>query len=498
MTAWTRRGFLAAGAAATAACFVPRRRIDGRIIGASHEIGHRLRERDFPDPSASIDVSIAVLGAGIAGLAAAWRLRKSGVDDFAVFDLEPEAGGNARSGRNAATAYPWGAHYVPVPNPETAVVRELFEELGVLKGGLPNERFLCFDPEERLFVDGAWREGLFPHAAASGEDEAQLRDFKAAMAAERGRFRIPLDLGEPDPALDAVSMSEYMNRRGWTSPRLRWYVEYACRDDYGCTLETTSAYAGVHYFASRADDRVLTWPDGNGWIVQRLAAPLAKRLQCGKLVTRVRPDGDRAIVHLFDVKTKRVTEVRCRRAIYALPRYTAKYVLDADVPEFTYAPWMVANLAVDRVPEGRGFAPAWDNVLYDSPSLGYVVATHQSVSSLPGPSVLTYYRPFTGLDPAAERRALLGRPWEIWRDDIIADLARAHPGIADTISRVDVMLWGHAMIRPLPSFISSPARRAAAAPAGPVHFANSDLGGLPLFEEALTRGAQAADAAIAG
>lgn len=502
---WTRRAILAGGAAAGASCFMSRRRIDGAIVGASHEAGHRLRGRDFPDPSASIDVPVAILGAGVAGLGAAWRLRKSGFDDFAVFDLEAGPGGNARPGRNDVTAFPWGAHYVPIPNRETRDVRELFEEMGVITGydgaGAPacDERFLCFDPQERLFVDGVWVEGLFPHRIATAEDEAQLRDFHAAMDEEgaRRRFTLPVDLGDADRDLDAISTAEYMDRRGWTSPLLRWYVDYACRDDYGCTSATTSAYAGVHYFTVRQDDRVLTWPAGNGWIVERLARPLGKRLQCGKLVARVIPDGDRVRVHVFDVRTKRVTEVRCRRAICALPRYAARRVMDGvDGAGFTYAPWMVANLTVDGMPEGRGFPPAWDNVLYGSPSLGYVVATHQSLSTRPGPSVLTYYRAMTGPDPDAERRAMLRRTWESWRDEILGDLARAHPRIADAVRRIDVMLWGHAMIRPTPGFIWGPARRAA--PGGPVVFANSDMSGLPLFEEALSRGSDAARAVLQG
>jgi hypothetical protein len=53
-------------------------------------------------------------------------------------------------------------------------------------------------------------------------------------------------------SLDRVSMSEWMDARGLTSPRLRWWVDYACRDDYGMTLDHTSAWAGLFYFCSRA------------------------------------------------------------------------------------------------------------------------------------------------------------------------------------------------------------------------------------------------------
>jgi len=35
-----------------------------------------------------------------------------------------------------------------------STVRELFEELGVLKNGQWEERYLCFTPQERLFLYG--------------------------------------------------------------------------------------------------------------------------------------------------------------------------------------------------------------------------------------------------------------------------------------------------------------------------------------------------------
>ena len=59
---------------------------------------------------------MAILGAGVAGLSAAWRLHRRGVTDFTVLELEDRPGGTSRSGENAVSAFPWGAHYVPAPH----------------------------------------------------------------------------------------------------------------------------------------------------------------------------------------------------------------------------------------------------------------------------------------------------------------------------------------------------------------------------------------------
>ncbi len=96
----------------------------------------------------------------MAGLSAAWRLDKSGFHEFALLEMAPQAGGNARWGENEVSAYPWAAHYVPIPNKKSALVRELFEELGLLQDGKLAERHLCFSPQERLFLHGSWQENL--------------------------------------------------------------------------------------------------------------------------------------------------------------------------------------------------------------------------------------------------------------------------------------------------------------------------------------------------
>jgi hypothetical protein len=55
------------------------------------------------------------------------------------------------------------------------------------------------------------------------------------------------------------------------------------------------------------------------------------------------------------------------------------------------------------------------------------------------------------------------------------------------------MRMGHAMARPKVGAIFSPERRALAKPLGRILFANSDLSGFSIFEEAQYRGVLAAE-----
>ena len=499
-------------------------RITGTIVGASHRTGHRLRDGARPEPQEVRDVPVVIVGGGVAGLSAAWKFARSGVRDFVVLELEPEAGGNSRWGENHVSAYPWGAHYLPIPTAEAAATRELVAEMGLILDTGPDgepiydPRHLCHAPQERLFIDGGWREGLSardvvdpaPGSAAAAElaaFEAQVRRYRDYRDA-RGRraFALPIAAGADDSAivdLDRMSMREYFDQAGWSSPRLRWYVDYCCRDDYGCTLETTSAWAGWHYFCSRPDDvEYLTWPEGNGRIVRHFLDRVGGNVRPGMLVYRVRPTGNAGEggvpgggveVDALDTRTETAVRFRARHCIYALPRFTAPYAIEGyalpGLEQFTYSPWMVANLTVDRAPDGA----AWDNVLFDSPSLGYVVATHQDLRTAPGPSVLTWYLPLAVPNPDAARAWMLEREWRDWASLILADLVQAHPDIESGVTRIDVMLWGHAMIRPAPGFVWGEARRRAAAPHGAIRFAHSDMSGISVFEEAQYHGVNAAE-----
>ena len=54
----------------------------GTFSGANDLLGHRLRQPDFPAPKQTRRTTVAIVGGGIGGLSAAWKLARSGCDDF--------------------------------------------------------------------------------------------------------------------------------------------------------------------------------------------------------------------------------------------------------------------------------------------------------------------------------------------------------------------------------------------------------------------------------
>ncbi|MCC6585181.1 MAG: FAD-dependent oxidoreductase [Bryobacterales bacterium] len=209
--------------------------IQGGFADTMMPLGHRLRDRvlgvTFQE---TVRVPLVIVGAGIAGLSAAWHLDKRGFRDFVLLEMDRQAGGNSKWGENEVSAYPWAAHYLPVPSKEVKLVYELMEELGVYHDGHWEERHLCHSPQERLYLHGRWQEGLEPEIAATKADRAQYKRFHERMREfeQSGEWVIPMDNGKRKRReLDQLSMADWMRRNGYDSPYLHWLVDYSCRDD---------------------------------------------------------------------------------------------------------------------------------------------------------------------------------------------------------------------------------------------------------------------------
>ncbi len=551
----TRRQVLAAAAAAPlGACTRSEPvRYSGTWVGAQHERGHRFRDTKsgaWPAPGVQRRAGVLIVGAGMAGLAAARALTHSGIADVHVFDLEDAAGGNSRGHRMAGMACPLGAHYVPLPGEHATEVIALLEELGLRRTehgrAVYDERHLCHSPQERIFIDGHWHEGLLPPvdalpAAERAQTLAQYRQFSAAVAnlSKRRAFAMPTGRATWSAeleTLDRITFNQWLDTQGLNAPALRWYLDYCCRDDYGAGAAQVSAWAGVHYFASRhgfhapgaqgADDAperdaVLTWPEGNAWLGTRLAAPLnaagSERLHTGRVALRVDESRHDVSVEVWNVATGSTERWTAPHLILATPLFVSARLLSAPpaallpAAALPHAPWLVANLQLDApLHDVPGAPPSWDNVICDiardaaaraaPQSLGYVDAMHQSTRPYAGPTVLTAYWALGGDTPQqslTQRAALLNEPWPVWSSRVVQDLARAHPDLPHKVRQVDLMRYGHAMVVPAPGVRSHAALRSLVSAPGNVqtrrvHFAHSDLSGYSVFEEAMFHGARAA------
>ncbi len=545
-----RRHFLGSAAAALlAGCQPPPPALEFAFAGIDLERGHALRDLlaqgPLPAPTLVRRAQVIIAGGGVAGLAAARSLRLAGVHDFALLELEDTPGGNSRAGAVNGVACPLGAHYLPVPGDHAPEVQDLLEELGLRQRVAGrwqyDERHLCHSPQERLYFEREWQEGLLPVQGVGEATLEQYRRFSQAVgaASRAARFTMPqfaaLDaktgLAPAHQALDAMTFEAWLQQQGLGDAHLRWYLDYCCRDDYGAGMARVSAWAGLHYFASRhgfhapgeavAEDRegVLTWPEGNGWLTQQLAAPLRAQgqLQTGTSVLRIAETRRGVEVDAFNHHSGNVERWQAPRCVVALPVFVAARVVQ-NPPAFLaqaaqrlqWAPWAVTNIHLNAPLADRpGAAPAWDNVIYGDSNpggLGYVDASHQKLDPRPGPTVLTYYQALGDVADARQQLATQGA--EHWGRAALASLAGPHPDVLQHATRVQVTRYGHAMSIPVPGvqtflsqiglqappgkrklLLNGERQRALPTPAtARLAFAHSDWSGYSVFEEAFTRG----------
>ena len=501
-----------------------------RISSPDFRHGHRLRDGMNVTASEVIKTKVVIVGGGVSGLSALRKLVQSGVNDVLLLEMDADVGGNARGGDSNGVTFPYGAHYLPIPDPNDVELIRFLQEAGVVTGqnekgeNLFREEYLCNSPHERLLYRGRWKDGLVPGDVSIASSLLEIDKFfnliekYKAFVLPNGSALFNLPMGEEvfsDEArkLDQQTFASFLQEQGFHSPELRWYVDYCCRDDYGGNTDQISAYAGLHYFCSRkghagnaAGDEVLTWEEGNYFLVKKLREDVLKCIRSHSMVVKVVEEDGGVVLTVLDTSNGKAYGVEAEKVIVACPSFVAARILPAEtmnvewLSKLRYAPWLVANVVLNKLPAERdGSDLAWDNVLYGSDSLGYIHSTHQRTEVHPEMEVLTWYYAFSAGDWASVRKKLLTQtPEELWESPL-KELKTVYPEIEKGIVAVDLHIWGHGMICPVPGLISAEERRSAQAPwKNKIYFAHSDRSGISLFEEAFHQGLRAANHIISG
>ncbi len=503
--------------------------IGGSIINDNSKVGHLIREGFVGKPNKTVHIPLAIVGAGVSGLSAGYYLKNNNFHDFILFDLASKHGGNAISDSNTVSAYPWAAHYLPIVNNSNTELIDFLHQHQIITGfdkdGLPiyNEYYLCFDPEERLFINGHWQDGLIPNFGVPENEKKEITRFFNLIneyrhkigSDEKPVFEIPLSkasLDEEFRALDKISFADFLKKNHYTSPHLLWYLNYCCKDDYGSILNDTSAYAGLHYFCARRaqasnaePSAVLTWPEGNSFLVNKLYEPIKKNIKTNHLITSVNVVNDKVEIITYNTISEECIKYVANYAILATPQYVNQRIIADTITktraseiQFEYTPWMVANITVSELPEYKGEPLSWDNVLYNSKSLGYVNACQQHLNREENSKVLTYYLPLVDLPLKESRKNAREKSYEDWVKIIVDDLKIAHPEVETFITNIDVKIWGHGMVKPTPNFIFNPNKQTFSNSVNEkIFFAHTDLAGISIFEEGFYQGINAAKNIIA-
>lgn len=283
-----------------------------------------LRRRDDGD-------DVAIVGAGIAGLTCAWRLRQAGVG-VALYEAQERVGGRMFSLRDHfadGQVCELGGELIDTGH---ARIRALAAELGLALDDLaadPTAAFgdLWFHGGRRYSEHEILRE-FAPLAQAIARDAATLPDEEITYAAPGGT-----------EALDRESMTQWLDRNG-ASGWLRALVEVAYTTEMGLECGEQSALNFLTFIDPGTDAfRIFGESDeryhvrgGNDRIPQALATKLDDAITTGAVFEALRTDASGAYVLSFR-RGAASFERRARRVVLALPFTTLRDVrLELDLP----------------------------------------------------------------------------------------------------------------------------------------------------------------------
>ncbi len=307
----SRRQFLIHTAAATSAL---------TLVGCGVSVNGPVDEDD----------AVVIVGAGIAGLTAAWRLRQAGVK-VRVFEAQGRIGGRMLSLRDHfpdGQVVELGGELI---NTDHVNIRRLADEFGIALNDLHTD-----DPD---LVDGVY---FFEGRRLS--DEEMVEAFAPVGAAiERDLASLGVDdvtWREPGnaAALDALSIAQWLDREG-VSGWMRQLIDVAYTSEMGLEIDQQSALNLLFLIGTGEEDYVALLGDsderfhvqgGNDRIVQAVAGQLDDAIEPNSVLESIYQVADDRYRLSFRQDGASV-QVHARQVILALPFTTLRDV-DFRVP----------------------------------------------------------------------------------------------------------------------------------------------------------------------
>ncbi len=450
------------------------------VDGESNEICHKVRDGyKFAAPERIAGQrDVIIVGGGISGLTAAWRLRGM---NFQLLEKEHHWGGNAYLEEYHGQAFATGSAY----GFKSDNAADLSKEIGIQILPVDDPDGLILNGE---FVPHAWRSGLdhLPYSTAVRES---FRKFKREM--------MKVDLKKRVKELDAIPLTDLL--KGY-APELRaWWDTYG-PSNWGAKSPDTSAWVALGDFqefaADEPDDRA-TFAGGLGAISKKLSELLASSHRDHMLAdaTVIAVEQDNSSVSVTYSQQGEIKQVRGKTAIMATPKFiTSKIVAGlpdaqlAAMKKIRYAPYPVINMIFDK-PVFNGGYDTWcpGNTFTD------VVVADWVIRNQPGyrqkNNILTFYTP---LGESDRYKLLQDASCQAIAASVLRDWQKLMPKFNVDPIEIHMYRRGHPMFMATPGAYTQlmPAVRQ---PLGRIFFANTDSEG---WISLTTNAIQAADRSV--
>jgi protoporphyrinogen oxidase len=317
------------------------------VDGEDNRICHQVRDgKVFSRPAVSARHDVVIVGGGVSGLAAAYRLQHR---DFLLLEKEPHWGGNAYAMEYEGSTYATGSAFLTKDEHTYPFAKEIgLEPLPINSSDATIIRGeLVFD---------TWGEGLsnLPYSASIRES---FKKFKKEM--------LSIDVDKRTKELYNQPFSDYL--KGFPAELTQWWDNFG-PSNWGATSEDTAAALAIETLQemageSRTDDRY-TWPGGLGAITKKLAETLqtkySDRMQTG--ATTVAVVSEKNEVHVVYMLGGELKTVAAKAVIMATPKFITRRIVEGlpgkqsdAMHDIHYIPYPVVNLIFDKPVFNHGY-----------------------------------------------------------------------------------------------------------------------------------------------
>jgi protoporphyrinogen oxidase len=319
------------------------------VDGEDNRICHQVRDKgsdSFARPSPSARHDVVIVGGGVSGLAAAYRLQHH---DFLLLEKEPHWGGNAYEMEYEGSIYATGSAFLT----KDEYAYQFAKEIGLAP--LPVNSSDASIVGGKLVLD-TWGAGLdkLPYSASVREGFKKFRKEMMAIDVEkRGR---------------ELANKAFVDFLKGYPPELKQWWDCFGPSNWGAVSEESNAALAIGTLQemveeSHADDRY-TWPGGLGAVTRKLSEILQPKykehMQTG--ATTVAVVSEKEEVHVTYMLNGELKTVAAKAVIMASPKFITRRIVEG-LPEkqsdamkkIRYIPYPVVNLIFDKPVFNHGY-----------------------------------------------------------------------------------------------------------------------------------------------